>query len=233
VAARPELIADLDPFDLLDVECARVATFFDGLGDADWTAPTRCTEWTVRDMLGHLAFVEDYNRAGLDGTLQDLMEPIEAESLDAVNAWGVRLRAELPAAEVLEQWRTANAAWRVEIRRRGGDGTVDTMVGPYPSWQQAFYLAVEYATHGDDIGVLVTEAEVAGRDAWRAQFTRYGVEEYERPVTVVVVPEGNLVRDDDAEIVLSDHDLAEAGVGRLPAEHPIPDSLRAALACLA
>jgi len=190
VAARPELIADLDPFDL-------------------------------------------YNRAGLDGTLQGLMDRIEGDSLDALNAWGVRLWAELPAAEVLAEWRTANAAWRAEIRRRGRDGTVETMVGTYPSWQQAFYLADEYATHGDDIGVLVTEAEVAGRDAWRAQFTRYGVEEYERPVTVVVVPEGNLVRGDGAEIVLSDHDLAEAGVGRLPAEHPIPDPLRAALACLA
>jgi hypothetical protein len=134
---------------------------------------------------------------------------------------------------VLDQWRTANAAWRVEMRRRGRDGTVETMVGPYPSWQQAFYLADEYATHGDDVGVLVTEAEAAGRDAWRAQFTRYGVEEYERPVTILVVPEGNLVRGDDAEIVLDDHDLAEAGVGRLPADHPIPASLRKALACLA
>lgn len=233
MAARPELIADLDPFDLLDVECARVATFFDGLGDADWVAPTRCTEWTVRDMLGHLAFVEDYNRAGLDGTLQDLIEPIEADSLDGVNAWGVRKRAALPTAEVLAEWKAANASWREEIRRRGRDGTVETMVGTYPSWQQAFYLADEYATHGDDMGVIVTEAEAAGRDAWRAQFTRYAVEEYERPVTIDVVPEGNLVRGNGAEIVLSDHDLAEAGVGRLPADHPIPAELREALTCLA
>ena len=233
MAARPELIADLDPFDLLDVECARVATFFERLDESAWSAPTRCTGWTVRDMLGHLAFVEDYNRAGLDGTLQELLASIEGDSLDDINAWGIRQRADLPAAEVLDQWRTANAAWRVEMRRRGRDGSVETMVGPYPSWQQAFYLADEYATHGDDVGVLVTEAEAAGRDAWRAQFTRYGVEEYERPVTILVVPEGNLVRGDDAEIVLDDHDLAEAGVGRLPADHPIPASLREALACLA
>lgn len=233
MAARPELLADLDPFDLLDVECARVATYLERLDDAGWAAPTRCSDWTVRDLLGHLAFVEDYNRAGLDGTLRELLEQVDEDSMDELNAWGVRRRADLSAAEVLDEWRTANAAWRVEIRRRGRDGTVETMVGPYPSWQQAFYLADEYATHGDDMGVPVAESEAEGRVAWRALFTRYGVEEYERPVSIDVVPEGNLVRGADAEVLLSDHELAEAGVGRLPADHPIPASLRDALACLA
>jgi len=233
MAARPELLADLDPFDLLDVECARVAAFFDGVDASGWTAPTRCPEWTVRDMLGHLAFVEDYNRAGLDGTVTSFLAATEGDSLETINAYGVQLRAARPAADVLREWREANAAWRQEVRRRGRDGEVDSLVGSYPSWQQAFYLADEYATHGDDVGVPVGATEAAERDAWRALFTRYGVEEYERPVTIEVVDAGNLVRGEGAEVVLTDHDLAEAGVCRLPADHPIPDSLRAALSCLA
>ena len=232
MAARPELLVDLDPFDLLDVECRRVAAFFDSLDEAGWAVATRCSEWDVRDMLGHLAFVEDYNRAGLDGRVGELIAASAGASAEAINAYGVSLRAARPTAEVLAEWRAANASWREEMRRRGRDGSVDSMVGPYPSWQQAFYLADEYATHGDDMGVPVDAEEVAPRDAWRALFTRYGVEETERPVTIVVVSDGNLVRGDDAQIVLSDHDLAEAGVGRLPAGHPIPEYLRTALTCL-
>ena len=36
------------------VELQRLLTVVDQLTDADWESPTDCSEWTVRDMLGHL-----------------------------------------------------------------------------------------------------------------------------------------------------------------------------------
>jgi uncharacterized protein (TIGR03083 family) len=77
-----------------------------------WARPTRCTEWSVRDLLGHLAMLENYNRAGLDLTVNELFARARADGangLDGFNAWGVRLRADRTAADVLAEWRTANA----------------------------------------------------------------------------------------------------------------------------
>lgn len=234
--ADPEELADLDPFDLLDAESARVDRFWTGLDEAGWARPTRCTDWSVRDMLGHLAMLEDYNRAGLDFTVKELFARAQvggAHGLDGFNEWGVRLRASRPATDVLDEWRAANAAFRRDIRALGRDGAMDTSVGRYPSWQQAFYLAHEYATHGDDMGVPVSPEEAAGRTEWRVRFTRYGLREYDRPVTVTVAEGLNLVRGEGAEARLTDEELVEAGVARLPAGHPIPDVLRDALACMA
>jgi uncharacterized protein (TIGR03083 family) len=229
-------LADLDPFDLLDLESSRVDRFWSGLDEAGWARPTRCTEWSVRDLLGHLAMLEDYNRAGLDFTVNELFVRARgdgANGLDGFNAWGVRLRADRSAADVLAEWRTANAAFRREIRERGRDGTMDTSVGSYPSWLQAFYLAHEYATHADDMDAPVDLGEATRRTQWRARFTRYALGEYDRPVSVTVSGGVNLVRGEGSEAQLTDDELVEAGVARLPAGHPLPASLRAALACLA
>lgn len=103
--------------------------------------------------------------AGLDGTVAHLFARASAEGvtdLDAVNGWGVLPRASRPASDLLAQWRVENQAWRREIRARGRDGSTDSLVGPYPSWQQAFYLAQEYATHADDLNCPVDAGETAG-----------------------------------------------------------------------
>jgi uncharacterized protein (TIGR03083 family) len=226
-------LAGLNPFDLLDAESSRVERFFAACTDADWRRPTRCAEWNVRDMLGHLTFVEDYNQAGLDGTVKRLIAASGASDLDAINAWGVAQRANMSTAYVLAEWRRLNAAYRREMRARGTDGTIDTMVGTYPSWQQAFYLANEYATHADDMGVPLEAAEAAQRLAWRVRFTRYAVQEYARPVTIVRAGATNVVTGATDSAELTDAELVDAGVARLPADHPLPDSLRQALGCMA
>jgi uncharacterized protein (TIGR03083 family) len=231
--ARPELLEDIDPFDLLDVEAARLDAFWVACSASGWTRPTRCSEWTVRDMLGHLAFVEDYNQAGLAGTVKDFIARSGADDLDQLNAWGVQLRADRPAVDVVAEWRDLNATYRREMRARGRNGSIDTSVGDYPSWQQAFYLATEYATHADDMAAPVAAHEAAGRIAWRVRFIRYGVEEYERPVVIRHHDGINDIEFEGAVFELTDAELVAAGVGRLPAAHAIPSQLRAALACLA
>lgn len=74
--------------------------------------------------------------------------------------------------------------------------------------------------------------ETAIRLAWRYRFTLYALEEYERQVSVTRGAR-NLVSGPGGEVSLSDAELVEAGVARLPGDHLIPAGLRAALACLA
>jgi hypothetical protein len=45
VAARPEPLDSLDPFDLLDVEAARLDAFWAACSADDWMRPTRGSEW--------------------------------------------------------------------------------------------------------------------------------------------------------------------------------------------
>jgi uncharacterized protein (TIGR03083 family) len=240
VPADYALLEGLDPFHLMDVESARLDAYFshlDAVGTPhDWAAPTRCSAWSVRDMLGHLAAIEEYNQACLDDRVSALFEKARSEGAggpDGFNAWGVRVRAGVPTGELLARWRADNADYRRRMRERGRDGTLDTTVGQYPVFLQAFYLAVEYATHADDMGVPVDGSEAAGRARWRALFTRFALGEQDRPVTLV--PGDGvwevLAGADVAE--LSDAELAEAGVRRLPRDHPLPESLREVLVCCA
>lgn len=217
------LLAGLDPFDLLDREAERVHAHF--LGAPDWERPSRCEGWSTRDMLGHLMGLEDYVRANLDGTVRELFALGRAAGCDSVgdfNGWQVAAYADVPADELIARWHDANLAGREGLRARGRDGLVDTSIGDYPSWLQTFHFAVEYATHGDDIGVYVAPGEVAERTAWRVAFGRFVLQEMESPVQVVPAAAGQLrVSDGPVELVLSESDFVEATQGRLPKEHAL------------
>lgn len=223
-----------NPFDLLDEECARVDRHFSG--SPDWARPSRCEGWTTRDMLSHLVGVEDYNRACLNGTVAALFEEVgEAGDVtaDSFNAWMIVRYSAEPADALLDRWRTANAAFRSEIRARGRRGTIDSSVGTYPSWLQAFHLAAEYATHADDIGMELSGQEHTTRTAWRVVFGRFVLVEYDRPVTVQSAAPGQLrVRVGGEEAVLSNEEFVEATQARLRPDHPLPETLREALSTM-
>jgi uncharacterized protein (TIGR03086 family) len=79
---------------------ARIAAGFDarvaalpGLGAGAWSAATPCTEWTVRDLLGHVVSVHRTVAAGLDASAP----PPPATDLDLVGAWKAAT-AEITAA---------------------------------------------------------------------------------------------------------------------------------------
>jgi uncharacterized protein (TIGR03083 family) len=75
---EPEL-ADLDPFDLMAAEAARIDAFYRRLAtDDDWQAPTRCAGWNRRDLLAHLAAVEDDTAARLAGAPLPAAHVVEA-----------------------------------------------------------------------------------------------------------------------------------------------------------
>ncbi|HET7736563.1 MAG TPA: maleylpyruvate isomerase family mycothiol-dependent enzyme [Nocardioidaceae bacterium] len=229
------LLPTVDPFTLMDRESARIEDFLRTLveaGDDDpgWQAPTRCSEWDARALFGHLRHLEDYNAACVGGTVKALIGAIEsAHDFDDFNAFGIAKYATTPVAELFEDWRSMNAAYRSAMRERG-DGVVDTSVGEYPSLFQAYYLATEYATHGDDFGLATT---YDGRDAWRAAFVRFACTEQEKPLTFEVQEGSTLVTLDGATYEVIDRDLGEAGVVRLRADHPLPQAVRNALRCAA
>lgn len=224
-------IHGLDPFDLLDHECARVNGHFAAL--RDWGRPTRCEGWTARHMLSHLAGVEVYNRACLDDAVERLFAELAEQGVSGphgFNAWYVLRFDASPVEEVLRQWRTANAAFRAEMRARGEGASIGSSVGPYPVGLQAFHLAMEYATHADDLGAHVDPVERRDRTAWRARVARFAIGEQAGPVEIWPNAGANVVRLGDESAVLGDDDLVEASQGRLPAgAGDLGDALRAAL----
>lgn len=225
--ADESILDGLDPFDLLDREADRVHHLF--TSEPDWSRPSRCAGWTVRDMLGHLTGLEDYTRANLDHTVGDLLQvALEAgiSDLGTYNDWQIRQYAGVPTDELVGEWRAAQVANRLALRERGRSGSVDTLVGDYPSWLQTFHFAVEYATHGDDIYVPVPEEERRERAGWRATFGRFVLQELDRPVTVTVGDEGVVVESERGRTELSAEDFVEATVGRLPDTHPLEAPLR-------
>lgn len=229
-------VAQLDPFDLLRAENQRLDSFFRSLEADDWRRPTRCDGWTIRDLLGHLASNEEYNRACLDDDLQSLFQRAGgagASDVDSFNAWGVKKRADHPVEQVLEEWSSAKSNFLRELCERGREGTIATAVGPYPAGHQALHLASEAATHADDVGAPVAEEEQVGRTNWRARVGRFALSENNNPITVETDDGRNTVRLGEEEAVLTDDELVEATAGRLSEGHPLTGKLRSALRVLA
>lgn len=223
-------LRDLDPFDLLDEESARVERHF-GAAD-DWERPTRCEGWTARDMLSHLAGVEAYNRACLDDAVEGLFAELAGHGVTGAhqfNAWFVRRFNARPLDEVLAGWQAANAAFRAEMRARGREGSLSTSVGRYPVPLQALHLAMEYATHADDLGARIDDVERERRTDWRARFARFAIREQAGPVEIQPSGRTNLIRLGDESALLDDDELVEASQGRLAEHGRLSAALRAAL----
>lgn len=225
--ADESLLDGLDPFELQEREADRV--FIHVTTSPDWTRASRCTGWSVRDLLAHLVGLEDYTRAGLDNQVQALFRAsAEAGATDVagLNDWSIGLYADLSEPELVQRWREANLANRADLRARGRNGTVDTSIGAYPSWLQSFHYAVEYATHGDDMYVDVPEVERGARTAWRVKVGRFVLTELERPVEVELTDGRLLVSAAPGTIALTPEDFVEATQGRLADDHPLDAAFR-------
>lgn len=224
-------LRDLDPFDLLDAEARRLDGFFATLSGDDWLRPTRCAGWRRRELLAHLAASEHYNRATIDGTVQELMargQAAGATDLDGFNRWGVEERSDRTPEELLDEWRTLCTENRRRLRALGWDGSLQTAgAGPYPAGRQALHLAQEFAVHADDMSVPVADGERRLRGTWQARFARFTVREYGREVEIETDGAGlNRIHGAGAEVTLDDEGLVDACSARLPAEAPVPAELR-------
>lgn len=230
-------LAGLNPFGIFDVEAARLDHFFSGLDDAGWNRPSRCSGWTVRDVLGHLAGEELYNHACLNGDLESFRAMVRAAGItggyDEFNQWCVRQRRGLPVDEVLAEWREANAETRERMTALGRDTPLITAAGPYPAGLQAFHYGSEFATHADDVGATVAPGEEPGRTAWRVSFGRFALTEQDAPVKTWISNDSLVVQLGVLTTELAPEDFVEATVGRLACAYQIEPALRDALRCLA
>ena len=88
---------------------SRIARGFErrvlAISDADWSAPTPCTDWTVRDLVGHVVSVHRLVVAGLDAssppppaTDPDLFAAWRAATVDVETALGDPGRAAAPVS---------------------------------------------------------------------------------------------------------------------------------------
>lgn len=220
-----------DPYDILDAEAARIEAWLAAMADDDpvWDLPSRCAGWSVRDVVAHLAAVEHYHHACLDGRVQQYIEAGMAQghtSLDEFNQAGIDERSGKAPHELVAEWADGDAETRRRLRERDGDD-IDSSVGPYPLRWQAFHVAAELATHADDIALPVTPDEAADRLAWRTAFSRFALTEKDASAVVEPTEAGTRVVIGGTEVVVDDPTLVAGLVDRLDDE--VDPAVRAAL----
>ena len=105
---RVETIPKLDHDEamaLAETEITRLLAVVDDLHAEDWTRPTDCTAWTVRDMLGHLLGMFELQADRDDRTRQiktaaDLASRSGKLRLDELTALQVREHADLTVGQL-------------------------------------------------------------------------------------------------------------------------------------
>lgn len=233
--AIDDALTGLDPYDLMAREAARIEAFATGLDYAAWAEPSACAGWSRRDLMAHLVADEVYFHAGLDGTVADLIGQGAAKGatdLHSFNQLGVDERREIPAAELVRQWVADDARTREGMRALDG-GDVDTSVGAYSARWQAFHLAVELATHADDLGVPISDAEAADRLDWLARVSSFTLQEGKPGVAVHLDGDRVTVTPTDGDSLELDAATFVAAVAaRLPEGADLDDAARALLSTM-
>jgi uncharacterized protein (TIGR03083 family) len=215
----------------MDAEAGRLDRYFSGLDDADWSRPSRCAGWSVRDVLAHLLASEDYNHASLDGSVAAVLGSMGekgATDLASANELGIRELDDRSITQLLADWRVANAETRAKFRERDGD-EVDTSIGAYSARWQAFHLAFELAVHADDVYVPVTAAEADGRTAWEAAFGRFALKELDKGLQLDAAGGSTHVQGDGIDTDLPDGLFVAAVAARLEPDAPLDEHQRALL----
>lgn len=207
-------LPDLDPFLTLDREVARIQSLLDSLKPEEWTNPTRCEEWTVRDLVAHLDSVEEYNEACLEDRVKEFISG--SQDLDTFNIQEIQKRAHFSNKEIFEQWTSRQARVREEWAKLGLSAIIPTFIGPSPLHSQIWYINSEYATHGDDLGVFVGEDEAEFRLMWRVQFSLFALQQRENPPDLERTDNVIIVTVNDSRVAFSEEDFVSAVSARLP-----------------
>ena len=146
----------------------RLLDLLDGLPDDAWTAPTRCSQWTVHQVVRHVGDVCGYHLAVLTRALGEGDTLGEFDPNSTPDALLARTAHESPA-ETLDGLRTAFADESKLLAERIDEGAPDRV--PLPLWSSHWTGATTHALwdnwlHERDIAVPLgrdespTEAEV-------------------------------------------------------------------------
>ncbi|MEV0701862.1 TIGR03086 family metal-binding protein [Saccharopolyspora sp. NPDC050389] len=126
---------------LLDAHRRAMAEFdarVERIGAEQWDAPTPCTRWSVRDLLGHLVSEQLWAPWLLDGA-----------TLDEV---GDRFDGDVLGADPVGTWREAAAAARRAWDEPGAtSGEVNVTGGVIPAQDYGWQMTLDLAVHAWDL----------------------------------------------------------------------------------
>ncbi len=203
----------LNPYDLQDIECRRLADHFSALSNDDWGLASGCEGWSRHDVLSHLVAIEQYFSACLSFGVKALIQQhldSGSRSLDDFNAAGVSAGSAIASNDLLAGWRSHNEENRAGFR--AADGTdIDTSVGAYPARFQAFHAAFEYAIHANDVAAAVSPEELDTRQNWLAGVARFALTEI-KPTAVIEEVGGRYEVTTDHGSAAFDRDTFVSGV---------------------
>ena len=106
-------LAEINPYDLMESEAARLEFYFGSLRGDDWNEPSACEGWSVKDVLAHLAGGEEYNRACLTDSVGAMFESYGARGatdVNSFNALGVSDRKDKSPADLLDEFQRESLA---------------------------------------------------------------------------------------------------------------------------
>ena len=115
---RRSILDRTTAFRLADTEYGRYLELLESLGPEDWSRPTDCPAWNVREMAAH-----NLGQAEMAGSLSEAFRQVSASrrraenGVDALTAHQVETRRHLSPAEIIDRYRRAISA-AVRARRR-------------------------------------------------------------------------------------------------------------------
>jgi uncharacterized protein (TIGR03083 family) len=191
----PTRVADIPPMsrsearEIATTEYQRLVELLDTLADDDWSKPTDCTQWDVRDLAGHLlGAAEGFSSCR---QLLHLMRAAKKEEarggsfIDGMTTTQVREGSNLRTAELVSRLHTA-APHCVRFRSR-----MPSPLRAIPIKQQLLSGATERWTVGYLLDTILT------RDVWmhRVDIARA----IDRDVVLTAAHDGRIVADAVAE----------------------------------
>lgn len=169
--------------------------YLQGIKDRDWSRPTQAEGWDVRDQVSHLAHIEGYAHAALEGERDRLRDFTDQADFDAFTKIGVERGRTMMPNRILEWWREARAKTVESLSRSTGDERVEWVYGEISAKTLATIRLMETWAHGLDIHTAIgDESEDTDRlrhVAWLGwaslpfAFSHAG-QQYGRPVRVEV-----------------------------------------------
>ncbi|WP_282006908.1 maleylpyruvate isomerase family mycothiol-dependent enzyme [Propioniciclava sinopodophylli] len=98
------MTTDAETWALVDDQRRRTIALLESLSPADWDAPSLCTDWTVKDLVGHLAWQRAASSASsLPGTIAAMLRArgsMDAAISDLATRWAAGRSADALVAEV-------------------------------------------------------------------------------------------------------------------------------------
>ena len=136
--------------DDLAAEQQRIESILGHLDDQDWGAPSLCADWSICDVVLHLAQTEEAAAATVSRPVSERSRAEESRGVDDAVGRAVEAERGLPAA-VFERWRRACEAFVAAFRQADPDALVQWVGGTLKPATLATTRLAEHWAHGLDI----------------------------------------------------------------------------------